>query len=89
MIISDLKGNTEDIKSLVIPLFHKRGFWSEFEPKTIEHLECEYFGELENEENLEIRDTPIPKPNHLEYVRVDDYKCYQVMAFEIDLDKLQ
>lgn len=30
MVISDFRGNTADIKSLVIPLFYKRFFWSEF-----------------------------------------------------------
>ena len=60
----------------------------DFEPKTIEHLESEYFGKLINEKNLEMRNTSIPEPNHLEYVRIDDYKRYRVMAFEIDLDKL-
>jgi hypothetical protein len=61
----------------------------DFEPITLEHLDSEYFGELKNKENLEIRDTPIPKPNNKIYVRISDYKCYRVMAFEIDLDKFK
>lgn len=60
----------------------------EFQPETIEHLDCEYFGQLKNQHNLEIRDTPIPEPYHAYYLSIDFDKCYEVQAFEIDLDKL-
>lgn len=57
-------------------------------PDDIEHLNCVYFGKMINKENLEIRDTPNPELYHLEYTRIDYDKCYQVVAFEIDVDKL-
>lgn len=61
----------------------------DFHPRTIKHLDSEYFGKLKNRENLEIKDTSIPEPNHQSFVRIDEYKCYRVMAFEIDLDKMR
>ena len=60
-----------------------------FMSRSLKHLDCEYFGKLDNKENLEIRDTPIPEIHHKYYIGIDDYECYRVMAFEIDLDKLK
>ncbi len=59
-----------------------------FKPKAIKHLECEHFGKLDNPENLEIRDTPIPEPHQGIYVDLDHYDWFLVLALEIDLDKI-
>lgn len=47
-----------------------------------------YFGELDNYENLPIRDTPIPYPYTGYYVNIESFDGYYCYVLEIEVNKL-